>query len=286
MGKGMIPVCILTISRLIKLSGERLERLREKGRMVRRYFISRLLLYRRNLMGKTKKESTLVFLGKKDEVYTTSEIIAGFAGIQHHTVTRLIQQYENDLKEFGSLRFEIEVRKREVGATTAKTYHLNEEQATLLMTYLKNTAQVRAFKKELVRQFYAMREILWKRQHERQTPAWQTARIEGKKARRLETDAIKLFVEYAKANGSKNAENYYQNFTKLANQVVGVSPGIRDTGSAAQLLDLLVVEKVIDRAVLHEMAMGTEYHTAFQNVKSKVLQVAALALTTNIELSA
>ena len=37
-------------------------------------------------MGNAKKESTLVFLGKKDEVYTTSEIIAGFAGVQHHAV--------------------------------------------------------------------------------------------------------------------------------------------------------------------------------------------------------
>ena len=112
----------------------------------------------------------LVFLepNKIDAVpFTTSKVIAEFAGVQHHTVTRLIQQYENDLKEFGSLRFEIEVRKREVGATTAKTYHLTEEQATLLMTYLKNTEKVRAFKKELVRQFYAMRQELTRRAVER-----------------------------------------------------------------------------------------------------------------------
>ena len=98
------------------------------------------------------------------EPFTTSDVIAEFAGIQHHTVTRLIQQHEADFKEFGSLRFEIEVRKRKVGATTAKHYQLNEEQATLLMTYLKNTEQVRAFKKELVRQFYAMRFELYKTQ--------------------------------------------------------------------------------------------------------------------------
>lgn len=105
----------------------------------------------------------LVFLTPNtQEPFTTSDVIATFAGIQHHTVTRLIQQHEADFKEFGSLRFEIEVRKRKVGATTAKHYQLNEEQATLLMTYLKNTAQVRAFKKELVRQFYAMRTELYK----------------------------------------------------------------------------------------------------------------------------
>lgn len=56
------------------------------------------------------------------------------------------------------LRFEIEEIKGR--GQPAKHYALNEQQATLLMTYLKNTPNVRAFKKELVRQFFAMREEL------------------------------------------------------------------------------------------------------------------------------
>lgn len=129
----------------------------------------------------------LVFLTPNtQEPFTTSDVIAEFAGIQHHTVTRLIQQHEADFKEFGSLRFEIEVRKRKVGATTAKHYQLNEEQATLLMTYLKNTAQVRAFKKELVRQFYAMRTELYK---------VQMAKASRKPVRVSMTDAIKALPD-------------------------------------------------------------------------------------------
>lgn len=100
----------------------------------------------------------LVFRSGKEDLFTTSEIIAQFAGVQHHTVTRLIQQHEEDFKYFGILRFEIEEIKGR--GQPAKHYELNEQQATLLMTYLKNTPQVRAFKKELVRQFYAMREEL------------------------------------------------------------------------------------------------------------------------------
>ena len=129
----------------------------------------------------------LVFLAPNtQEPFTTSDVIATFAGIQHHTVTRLIQQHEADFKEFGSLRFEIEVRKRKVGATTAKHYQLNEEQATLLMTYLKNTAQVRAFKKELVRQFYVMRTELYK---------VQMAKASRKPVRVSMTDAIKALPD-------------------------------------------------------------------------------------------
>jgi len=231
-----------------------------------------------------KNETALVFVGKKGGIYTTSNIIAEHAEVQHHTVTRLIQQHEKDFKEFGILRFEIEEIKGR--GQPRKNYYLNEQQATLLMTYLRNNEVVRGFKKELVRQFYAMRDILWRQKMERQTPTWQIARIEGKKARRLETDAIKMFVEYAKAQGSKKAEKYYTNFTKLANQVVGIAPGDRDGGTASQLLDLRTVENVIDRAILHEIAKQEEYHKAYQNVKIKVLQVAALALDSGLALSA
>lgn len=144
----------------------------------------------------------LVFLiPNTQEPFTTSDVIATFAGIQHHTVTRLIQQHEADFKEFGSLRFEIEVRKRKVGATTAKHYQLNEEQATLLMTYLKNTAQVRAFKKELVRQFYAMRTELYK---------VQMAKASRKPVRVSMTDAIKALPD------SPHKAMKYGQYTDLA----------------------------------------------------------------------
>ncbi len=122
--------------------------------------------------------------------------------------------------------------------------------------------------------------------YERQTTAWQTARIEGKKARRLETDEIKLFVEYAEANGSKNARKYYQHFTDLAHSAVGITSGARDNSTTGQLLDLRTVERVISRAIVHEIGNHTEYHQAFQNVKVKVLQVAALALDSGLSLTA
>ena len=144
----------------------------------------------------------LVFLAPNTrEPFTTSDVIAAFAGIQHHTVTRLIQQHEADFKEFGSLRFEIEVRKRKVGATTAKHYQLNEEQATLLMTYLKNTAQVRAFKRELVRQFYAMRTELYK---------VQMAKASRRPVRVSMTDAIKALPD------SPHKAMKYGQYTDLA----------------------------------------------------------------------
>lgn len=100
---------------------------------------------------------------------------------------------------------------------------------------------------------------------------------------RFEIDAV---VEYAKAHGSKNPDKYYTNFTKLANLAVGLEAGNRDKATTAQLFDLRVIENVIDKAILNEIADCTEYHMAYQNVKIKVLQVAALAISSGLEISA
>lgn len=112
--------------------------------------------------------NTLVFLepNKIDsEPFTTSDVVAECAQVQHHAIQQLIAKYEDDFKEFGVLAFEM----RTVKTNLTKVYHLNEEQATLLLTYLKNTPPVREFKKNLVRQFYAMRNELLRRQIERAT---------------------------------------------------------------------------------------------------------------------
>lgn len=106
----------------------------------------------------------LVFLRtlkKKQEIFTTDEIIAESTGNDYYSVTRLIRKYRDDLEEFGIIGYEI--HKIDGRGRPRKTYHLNEQQATLLITYLDNTEQVRTFKKALVKQFYAMRDELTKR---------------------------------------------------------------------------------------------------------------------------
>lgn len=100
--------------------------------------------------------------------FTTSDVIATGADVQHHAIQQLITKHRADFEDFGLLAFEM--RKPQPGSKGGRSqtiYHLNEQQATLLMTYLQNTPIVRAFKKELVRQFYAMREELANRRVER-----------------------------------------------------------------------------------------------------------------------
>ncbi len=222
----------------------------------------------------TAPSTELVFLGRRtDEPYTTSDIIAEHTGNKHDTVQHLIRKYESDFQDFGKVGFEMRPSMGSRTGQFVKIYHLNEEQTTLLLTYLKNTPKIRAFKKELVRQFYEMRRLLLERQSEQ----WQQTRSDGKAVRRLETDAIEAFVDYAAANGSKHSEHYYLLFTTMVYRIIGIESGKRELLPAAALRDLQMLEQVVEWAVWAELAAGTEYHEAFQNVKTKVQQIALLA---------
>ena len=105
----------------------------------------------------------LVFMhGLNEEPYTTDNIIAKCSDNSLHAVKVLIYSHKKDLEEFGILSFEM--TKLPGRGRPQKTYHLNEQQSTLLITYLDNTPQVNQFKKSLVREFYRMKKELTTRQ--------------------------------------------------------------------------------------------------------------------------
>lgn len=106
-------------------------------------------------------------IGSRMEPYTTADIVAQYAQVQRQTVEHLIRKHKNDLEEFGSLGFEIRACPHRTGSSVQKLYYLNEQQATLLITYLKNTEPVRRFKKTLVREFFNARQELARRDAQR-----------------------------------------------------------------------------------------------------------------------
>lgn len=103
--------------------------------------------------------------GKK-EPYTTNEIIAECAEIERISVRKLIENHKEDLEVFGILSFEM-TKINDGRGRPRKIYHLNEQQETLLITYLDNTKPVREFKKNLVSAFFEMRDELTKIRIER-----------------------------------------------------------------------------------------------------------------------
>ena len=144
--------------------------------------------------------NNLVFMhGLNEEPYTTDKIISECSNNQLKVVKNLIRNHKKDFEDFGVLHFEnAKPLKGSKGGRPIKTYHLNEQQATLLITYLDNTPEVNQFKKNLVHEFYRMRKELNQRQINRA--------IE-KPQRKSLMDAVK---EWSRANKWS-----YRNMTQL-----------------------------------------------------------------------
>lgn len=88
------------------------------------------------------------------EPYTTNEIVEEFTGVTVDTVNRLTRTHTPRLEQFGKVGFEIRASN---SGQKMKIWHYNEQQATLLITFMKNTEQVANFKEALVKAFYAQR---------------------------------------------------------------------------------------------------------------------------------
>ena len=184
----------------------------------------------------------------KAEPYTTPEIIATNTGNNLDTVNRLIRNKKSSLERFGFLEFEI--RKLNGRGRPRKIYRLNEQQATLLITFLDNTPQVELFKVALVKQFYEMRDELNKRN---------LNRAMEKPIKRTLTDAIKDW-KYT----NKHA---YSNINRL---LVKAATGLsiqelkKSRGDAPTALDLLTSEeqeryKVLENKVIAYINADFDY---------------------------
>lgn len=197
----------------------------------------------------------LVFLeAGDDEPFTTDEIIASCAQVRRSTVTRLIRNHQKDLETFGRVGFEIRALQTKGGIQDVKTYHLNEQQATLLITYLRNTEPVKAFKKALVREFYAMRAEIAR---------FKALRTEGKPQRRSLTDMIRDNPNHSKWDYKLYTDLAYKAaFGKTAAQI----KKDRAPGSDRRALDLLTADELEayqkqEAAIAGLYAVGIDYET-------------------------
>ncbi|MEE7583321.1 MAG: Rha family transcriptional regulator [Oscillospiraceae bacterium] len=198
---------------------------------------------------------------KKDDVFTTSKVIADGTGVAHRKLKVTINKYKSVIESFGLLT---SYQAESTGGRPEEIILLTEEQATFLITLLKNTDKVVMFKAELVRQFFEMRKFIM----ERHTAEWVESRKQSKLNRKTQTDAIKELVEYAQANGSKNATRYYSIYSKLADKVVGIKN--RDEAHISQLNALNVVENVMSGIIKDCIAQGVEYHEIYKIFQKKL----------------
>ena len=214
----------------------------------------------------------LTITERKGQLYSDSREIAVMVGKTHNKLLRDIRIYITHfrLSKIGQSEYFIESTYINEQNKEQPCYLVTRKGCDLIahkLTGVKGTM----FSVAYINRFYDMERALL----ECQSPQWQQVRAEGKKSRRMETNAIKAFVKYAESQGSKSADKYYIHFSQLANTAAGVRN--RDTASMDDLMNLRVAEQMINNLLLSEIVAGTEYHQAFQNVKDKVQQFSSFA---------
>lgn len=196
-----------------------------------------------------------------NELRTDSRDLASLLDHRHRTIFESITKYATELSELGTLPFETERLKTDhLGEREHKFVMLNEDQCYFVLTLMRNNAHVVKSKLQLVKAFRDARSQLAMRD---------IARVDGKQVRKLETKAISDLVEYAKAKGSKSAEKYYMQITKMTNSMLGISAGDRDSLDARSLGDIAVMEKIVANAVSDGINAGLEYKDIFQLAKNR-----------------
>lgn len=165
---------------------------------------------------------------------TNSKIVAEKYEVQHATVSRLINKYENDFSELGKVGFEIRPSTR---GQSEKIYTLTEDQFFLLVTYMKNTDIARRAKIEFVKAFSKAKKELLART--------ETRKIGIKVGRLSLTDSIQGHVSPI-GNFKKYA---YGNYTKLVyKRVLGMdvkhAKEARGVPESGNLRDYLTIEEL------------------------------------------
>ncbi|MBS3831967.1 Rha family transcriptional regulator [Proteus mirabilis] len=145
---------------------------------------------------------------KKFDLLTSSSAIADGVKKKHKTVIQLIRHYVDDLNEFGRVAFEMRSFDTDGGRQKQQVALLNEHQATLLITYMRNNDVVRAFKKRLVSEFFKMLSALAAKKLDRNT-----SRLEYKPM----TDAVKKSRE---EQGKTISPHHFSNEADLINRIV------------------------------------------------------------------
>lgn len=213
----------------------------------------------------------LVYL-KADDVFTDSLVIANATDNKHHAITQIIRKHRARLEKFGKLQLSHLKCQNPNGGRPSAIYLLNEPQATLTITFLKNTDKVADFKVELVRQFFEMRKFI----AERHTELWVETRKQGTITRKSETDMIQQLVEYAREQGSEHANMLYLTYSKLVNKLAGIKG--RDNATVRQLNVLSIFENIILEMIRSGMEKGLNYKQIYKECKDRCEQAQQIAM--------
>lgn len=199
---------------------------------------------------------------------TTSLVVAEVFGKRHDTVLRSIKNLECSgafrLRNFVESSYQNEQSKMQ------PMYTITRDGFSFLAMGFTGKKAAR-FKERYIDAFNSMEQALLNQQN----LSWQQQRLDGKAARRLETDTISRFVAYATAQGSKSAKMYFVQITKMTHQALFMvkqsSPkAFREMLDSMQLSFLTTAEYLVHQALEDGMAAALHYKDIYAMARERV----------------
>jgi len=197
-----------------------------------------------------------------NEFRIDSRLLAPELNHRHRTILESLDKYKSQFESLGAFPFQTEMGLN--GGVPVRYFLLNEDQCYFLLTLMRNNEHIVKSKLNLVKAFRDARKQLAERD---------IARLDGKQVRRLETDAIKNLVEYAKASGSSKPDMYYMTLTKMTNKALGIESGQREKMDARQLQLLKLAETMVEIAIRDGLKAELHYKDIYRLCKDRVSDV-------------
>lgn len=211
--------------------------------------------------------SNLVEL-KRGQPLTTSLKVAEVFGKQHTHVLRDIEKLGCSerfrLSNFGLSSYTNEKNRKQPMFTMTKSGF-----TMLAMGYTGQ--KVMEFKERYISEFDRMEKIILNQQN----LSFQQSRLEGKDVRKEFMDVVARFVDYATAQGSKNATKYFANLTTMTYKSLGLvkqagPQSFRDSLDLMEISALKMAEWVCEYALIDGMELGMPYKEIYVMARQRV----------------
>lgn len=193
---------------------------------------------------------------------------------EHRQLTKLITKFKNDFESLGVLVLIVHLPTSKNGGRPVKEYQLNEKQTYYMAKLLPNNAKVRQFNLILINEFIRIRDAYAESLILKSSMDWQIARKNGKSVRRMETDTIKLFIDYAISQGSQSADKYYAIITKAQNSALFILTekykNVREMLTTNQLINLSTADDIVAKYLKIGMDRKLHYKECYKLAKEKL----------------
>lgn len=224
-------------------------------------------------------KNELMIFEYKEHAVVSSRVIAEKFGKRHDNLLRTLKSLIAGLLKNEETPAKYFMRSDYIDGQNGEHYpeYLCTRDGFTLLVMGFSGSDALSWKVRYIRAFNKMEAFI----KERQSTEWLMTRKQGKLVRRCETDTIANLIEYAKTQGSRNADKLYMTYSKLVNALVGISSGQRDSVPFKTISTIMFLEDMILHTVDEEMQKGTHYKDIYKLCKENGEQIMKFAYLPN-----